>query len=146
MKPILERGFLVLTFVGVSLFSATAFAQDVPDVTKIAGFVRWGGILFSVLVIIGAMVVLKIISDVSDRLGGRFANRRPTIQKYESVGRFIVYIVAVALALSLSLKLDSTTLAVVGGTLAVAVGFAMRDLVAAFIAGITIIFDRPFQV
>jgi small-conductance mechanosensitive channel len=146
MKTTLKRGPLVSTFVGLSLFSSAAFAQDVPDVTKIAGFIRWGGIFFSFIVIIGAMVVLKIISDVSDRLGGRFANRRPTIQKYESVGRFIVYIIAVALALSLSLRLDSTTLTVVGGTLAVAVGFAMRDLVAAFIAGITIMFDRPFQV
>jgi small-conductance mechanosensitive channel len=35
---------------------------------------------------------------------------------------------------------------VIGGALAFSVGFAMRDLVAAFIAGITIMFDRPFQV
>jgi small-conductance mechanosensitive channel len=37
-------------------------------------------------------------------------------------------------------------MAVIGGALAFSVGFAMRDLVAAFIAGITIMFDRPFQV
>jgi small-conductance mechanosensitive channel len=35
---------------------------------------------------------------------------------------------------------------VVGGALAFAVGFAMRDLVAAVIAGVMIMFDRPFQV
>ncbi|MEO8874184.1 MAG: mechanosensitive ion channel domain-containing protein, partial [Polyangiaceae bacterium] len=33
-----------------------------------------------------------------------------------------------------------------GGTFAVAIGFSMRDLVSSFIAGITIMFDRPFQV
>src|SRR5690606_33860764 len=48
--------------------------------------------------------------------------------------------------LGLSVRLDARTLAVIGGALAFAVGFAMRDVVAAFIAGITIIFDRPFQV
>jgi small-conductance mechanosensitive channel len=35
---------------------------------------------------------------------------------------------------------------VIGGALAFAMGFALRDLVASFIAGITIMFDRPFQV
>jgi small-conductance mechanosensitive channel len=48
--------------------------------------------------------------------------------------------------MGLSVRLDSTAVTVIGGALAFAVGFAMRDLVAAFIAGITIMFDRPFQV
>ncbi len=129
-----------------ALLTGAAHAQDTPDVTKLAGFIRWSGLFFSLIVIVGAAITLRIISDVADRLGRRFANRRPTIQKYESVARFTVYIVALTLSLTLSVKLDSTTLTVIGGTLAFAVGFAMRDLVAAFIAGITIMFDRPFQV
>ena len=59
---------------------------------------------------------------------------------------FVVYIATAAIAIGLSVRLDSTALTVIGGALAFAVGFAMRDLVAAFIAGITIMFDRPFQV
>jgi small-conductance mechanosensitive channel len=43
-------------------------------------------------------------------------------------------------------RLDSTTIALIGGTFAVAIGFSLRDLVSSFIAGITIMFDRPFQV
>ncbi|MBK6461610.1 MAG: mechanosensitive ion channel [Myxococcales bacterium] len=123
-----------------------AEAQEAPDVAKLAGFVRWGGLFASVFVFIGAAVALRILTNVADQLGRRFANRRPTIQKYESVARFFVYIAALGVCLSLSFRLDSTTLTVIGGTLAVAVGFAMRDLIAALIAGITIIFDRPFQV
>jgi small-conductance mechanosensitive channel len=49
-------------------------------------------------------------------------------------------------ALSLSVRLDPTALTVIGGALAFAVGFALRDLVASFITGVTILFDRPFQV
>jgi small-conductance mechanosensitive channel len=128
------------------LLGGSASAQDTPDVTKLAGVVRWGGILLSVFVIAGAMIVLRVFSNLSSRLSQRFANRRPTIQKTESVVRFAVYVVAISLALALSLKLDSTTLAVVGGSLAVAIGLSLRDLVASFIAGITIMFDRPFQV
>jgi small-conductance mechanosensitive channel len=52
----------------------------------------------------------------------------------------------IGIAIGLSIRLDKNSLAVIGGALAFAVGFALRDLVASFIAGITIMFDRPFQV
>ncbi len=119
---------------------------DPTDLGKLAGIIRWGGLALSIFVIAGALVLLRVIAGVSLRLSGRFANRRPTIQKYESVARFLVYIVALCLALSLSVHLESTTIALIGGTFAVAVGFSLRDLVSSFIAGITIMFDRPFQV
>lgn len=123
-----------------------ARAQDAPDIGKLAGFIRWGGIVFALMAVAAAAVVLRVISNVAERLGKRFASRRPTIQKYESVARFGVYVTTFAIAVSLCIRIDATTLTVLGGTLAFAVGFAMRDLMAAFIAGITIIFDRPFQV
>lgn len=142
------KAWLSAAALTTALFVALpAFADDsTPDITKLTGLIRWGGIVFALLVIVGAMVALRVIENVAAGFSRRFANRRPTIQKYESVTRFVVYIVAIGLALTLSLRIDSTTLALVGGTLAVAIGFAMRDLVASFIAGITIIFDRPFQV
>ncbi|NJM91383.1 MAG: mechanosensitive ion channel [Rhodospirillaceae bacterium] len=123
-----------------------ALAQDPADIGKLAQFIRWGGVTLSVFVIIGAMVLLRIVSQLSTRLGARFAHRRPTIQKVESITRFSVYTLAVVVCVALSVRLDTTALAVIGGALAFAMGFALRDLVAAFIAGITIMFDRPFQV
>lgn len=128
------------------LVAAPARAQDAPDFGKLADFIRWGGVAFSVLVVLGSMLLVRVISDLSERLSRRFANRRPTIQKVDSATRFAIYIAAGALCVRLSVRLDPTALTVIGGALAFAVGFAMRDLVAAFIAGITIMFDRPFQV
>lgn len=127
----------------IAHFSA---ADDTPDLTKLADFVRWGGVVFALLAIAGAVVALRLVGNLTDRLSHRFANRRPTIQKYESIARFAIYIATTVVGLSLSFRIDATTLTVLGGTLAVAIGFAMRDLMAAFIAGITIMFDRPFQV
>lgn len=121
-------------------------AQETPDFGKLAEFVRWTGVVFSVLVVLASMIVHRVVGDIANRLGARFANRRPTIQKIESAARFAIYIVAAVLCISLSIRLDPTALTVIGGALAFAVGFAMRDLVAAFIAGVTIMFDRPFQV
>lgn len=143
----IERALIGSTvFTAAFLTAGVARAEDAPDLTKLAGFIRWGGVLFALLAIGAAIVALRVISDLAERLSKRFANRRPTIQKYESAARFFVYIVTVVLAVSLSVQIDATTLTVIGGTLAFAIGFAMRDLMAAFIAGITIMFDRPFQV
>lgn len=126
--------------------ASPALAQDAPDVGALVGFIRFGGVLLSLPVIIGAMVVIRVLSDIASRLSKRFASRRPLIQKFESFARFAIYIAVAGISVGLSIRLDPTALTVIGGALAFAVGFAMRDLVAAFIAGITIMFDRPFQV
>ena len=128
------------------LTPARAYAQDAPNVGRIAEFIRWGGIAVSVPIIIGAMFLIRLVENAGERFSTRFSNRRPTIQKVQTSARFILYILTFGVALSLSIRLDPTTLTVIGGALAFAVGFALRDLVASFIAGITIMFDRPFQV
>jgi small-conductance mechanosensitive channel len=128
------------------LLTSPLRAQDAPDIDKLVQFVRWGGVVLSIPVFIGALVVLRVVENLAAGLGRRFANRRPTIQKVESIARFAIYVAMIGICLGLSVRLDSTSLTVIGGGLAFAVGFAMRDLVAAFIAGITIMFDRPFQV
>ena len=142
-----RRGPLAL-LLSISAFLAAhpAHAQDAPDLGKMADFIRWGGVALSFVVVVGAIVLLRVVGDVLTRLSKRFANRRPTVQKVESAVRFVIYMTVAGICLGLSVRLDSTALTVIGGALAFAVGFAMRDLVAAFIAGITIMFDRPFQV
>lgn len=128
------------------LFSAPVHAQDTPDIGQLAELIRWGGVAASIPVIIGALFVIRLIDNVGDRLADRFSNRRPAIQQVQATVRFFIYVATLALIVSLSVRLDRTALTVIGGTAAVAVGFALRDLVASFIGGITIMFDRPFQV
>ena len=128
------------------LIAAPAYAKDTPDIGRLAEFIRWGGVAASIPIVIGALFVIRLIERVGDKLATRFSNRRPTIQKVQTTARFFIYLSTLALAVSLSVRLDPTALTVIGGALAFAVGFALRDLVASFIAGITIIFDRPFQV
>ncbi|MBL8602402.1 MAG: mechanosensitive ion channel [Myxococcales bacterium] len=123
-----------------------AAAQDTPDLGRLAEFIRWGGVAASVPVVAASLFLLRLIENFGDRMSRRFSNRRPTIQKVQTTVRFFVYLATLAIALSLSVRLDPTALTVIGGALAFAVGFALRDLVASFIAGITIMFDRPFQV
>jgi small-conductance mechanosensitive channel len=145
MKPMNAKTRALLT--SLSLLAASpAAAQDAPDLTRIAELIRWGGVAVSVVVIIGAVFLIRVIENGGDRLSARFSNRRPTIQKVQTTARFFIYVATVAITISLSVRLDPTAVTVIGGALAFAVGFALRDLVASFIAGITIMFDRPFQV
>lgn len=120
--------------------------QDIPDFAKLLQFVRWGGLAFAIPLMAAGFVLLRVVEGLTGKLSQRFSSRRPTLLMLQSVVRFVVYVATLAVGIGLSFRLDSTTITVVGGALAFAVGFAMRDLVAAFIAGVTIMFDRPFQV
>jgi small-conductance mechanosensitive channel len=128
------------------MLALPAYGQDAADLGRIAELIRWGGVAASVPVIIGALFLIRLVENVGDRLSTQFSNRRPTIQKVQTTARFFIYIATLIVAMGLSVRLDSTALTVIGGALAFSIGFALRDLVASFIAGITIMFDRPFQV
>ncbi len=141
-RNLLRSGLLGLLLV----ISAPVLAATEADLGKIVEFIRWGGVIASVPVVIIALFMLRMIDSVTGRLTGRFSHLRLTIQKVQTALRFLVYTGMVAVVVGLSIRLDATAMTVIGGALAFAVGFAMRDLVASFIAGITIIFDRPFQV
>jgi len=135
-------------FVGATLLALPSHtsAQDVPNLGQLVEFVRWGGVAASVPIVLGSMFLIRLVEGMGERLSERFSNRRPTIQKVQTTARFFLYILTLALTVGLSIRLDPTALTVIGGAMAFAVGFALRDLVASFIAGITIMFDRPFQV
>ena len=128
------------------LLALPAYAQDAPDLGRIAELIRWGGVFASIPVLIGALFLIRLIENIGDRLSQQFSNRRPTIQKIQTTARFFIYIATLIVTMGLSVRLDSTALTVIGGALAFSIGFALRDVVASFIAGITIMFDRPFQV
>ncbi|HVZ32738.1 MAG TPA: mechanosensitive ion channel domain-containing protein [Polyangiaceae bacterium] len=127
-------------------YAAPAAAQDVQDLGRLIHFIRWGGVAADIPVIIAASFLIRVLDGTSDRFAARFPNRRPTIQKVQTTARFFIYIALLMVVITLGVQLDATALTVIGGAMAFAVGFSLRDLVASFIAGITIMFDRPFQV
>lgn len=140
------RQSLPLLTSALALCSSTAFAAEAPEFGRLAEFIRWGGVAASIPIVFAAGFLIRLVKNVGDRLSARFSSRRPTVQKVQTIARFALYIITFGLTVGLSIRFDPTALTVIGGALAFAVGFALRDLVASFIAGITIMFDRPFQV
>ena len=140
---------LVPLSVTVCGWPAVAVAQDKVDpevVTQLGRVIRWSGVLTSILVLTGTWILLRFTQDFVLRLGKQFPSRRLLFQKIGTIFQFFVYIITTAVVIGLSIRLDTKVLAIIGGTIAVSIGFAIRDLVASFIAGIMIMIDRPFQV
>ncbi|PRQ05908.1 Mechanosensitive channel MscK precursor [Enhygromyxa salina] len=124
-------------------------ALGTPDAAvmgQFASMIRWSGVLTSIVVILGAWMAIRFVRDLVERLSRQFANRRLLLQKIATIFQFIVYVGTGAAVVLLSFRLDAGVLAIIGGTVAVSVGFAVKDVVASFIAGIMIMVDRPFQV
>ncbi len=120
--------------------------EDFESLGQIAHLVRWGGVFTSVLVIIAVAIAMRFLHDTVQSLSLRFPSRRLLLQKIATIVQFLVYIVTGISVIALSFRINDNVLALIGGTVAVSVGFAIKDVVASFIAGIMIMIDRPFQV
>ena len=118
----------------------------VESVTVLTEMIRWPGVVASIFVVAFAWLLLRLTARAVDELGEAFVDSRLTLQKFSAFFRFAVFFATITAVILLSLEISPQVLAVIGGTLAVALGFAMKDLVASLAAGVMIMFDRPFQV
>src|SRR5690606_34711774 len=90
-----QRAVAIGAAVAVQLCDASlAAAQevpDMPDISSLAGVVRWTGIFFSILIVVGASLLLRFVQSAAESLATQFTTRRLLIQKIESFTRFFVY-------------------------------------------------------
>ncbi|PQJ60441.1 potassium transporter KefA [Vibrio chagasii] len=125
---------------------ATEELANVENISKIASLVRWSGVFFSIIVIAAMWLLLKFINSMVTSFGSQFVQYRMLLQKLQSFMQFFIYVSTGLIVFMMSFRINDQILALIGGTLAVSVGFALKDLAASFIAGITVMIDRPFQV
>lgn len=140
----------LLTVLALSLLSTSVFASEeiasVDNISQIASLIRWSGVFFSIIVIACTWLLLKFMSSMVESIGSQFVQYRMMLQKLQSFLQFFIYLTAGSVVFMMSFRINDQILALIGGTLAVSVGFAMKDLAASFIAGMTVMVDRPFQV
>jgi small-conductance mechanosensitive channel len=150
MKYSLFRISIAILVTGLSTLPVMAQeAQTSPgieSITIIAHMVRWSGVLASLLVIVSAWLLISFVDRMVANLGNIFAERRLLLQKLSAFFHFGVYLITIVTVVLLSFKISREVLAILGGTAAVAIGFALKDLVASMVAGVMIMIDRPFQV
>ena len=134
------------------LLPFTAKSQDVdvvPDVSQIAllsQIIDLPGFSRAIAVIFFAWLLLRFVDRIVDDLGSSAADRRLLLQRMNAFFHFFIYLLTALFIIFYSFNFSAEVRAVIGGTVVVAVGFATRDLLASLVAGVLIIFDRPFQI
>jgi len=123
---------------------------EITDITEqsasLLQFVVWDRIPFALVVIATAFVLGRIAARSLDALGERISTRRLLFKQISAVTRFAVLLLATATVASSVFSFSREALLAVGGSAAVAIGFAFKDLLASLMAGVILLFDRPFQV
>lgn len=141
--------FRLFVFLIAFSFGHTSLAEDAQSIDNLhqfASLIRWSGVAFSFIIVFVAWLLLRFTQSIVDGISSQFAQRRMLMQKLQSFFQFFIYMSTGMAVFMLSFRVDERVLALIGGTLAVSVGFALKDLTASFIAGLTIMIDRPFQV
>lgn len=108
--------------------------------------VRVGGLATGVLVLVVTYVLVRFMTSALQELGTRWVDKRLLINQLATLARFAVWLLGLGVALAFSVSLTKEVLLAVGGTAALTIGFALKDLAASILAGVIIIIDRPFQV
>jgi len=116
------------------------------DAGSVLKFVRPGGIPTALLILAVSWFVVQLFRRAVDRVGNRLVDRRLLIQQTVTILSFIIYIAAFAAIVPVLFTLTDEMMIALGGTVAVTVGFALKDLAASVIAGVILLVDRPFQV
>ena len=137
-----------------SPFLATLFglvAQVEPDVNQLAqniDFFDLTKITIAITVIVLGLLFNRVALAGLDRMGEGQAKRRLFFKKIQSFTRLGIFILCGYLVVMTFFGEDEDNKALIGlgGTLAVAIGFALKDTASSLMAGILILIDQPFQV
>lgn len=86
------------------------------------------------------------IRRFSEGMMERLPSRRFLVMQLSTLISFVLYIGGTIILVSGVLKPPREFLIAVGGSAAVALGFALKDVAASLVSGVILLFDRPFQV
>ncbi|MGK3982873.1 mechanosensitive ion channel domain-containing protein [Sorangium sp. So ce136] len=119
---------------------------DVPDGARLIETIQVGGVITGVVILSITWFAVRLITAALERSGTRFAHRRLLLNQIATLLRFFLYIGGIAIAVGASINLSREVILALTGTVAVTIGFALKDLAASVLAGVTLIIDRSFQV
>ena len=110
---------------------------------KFVQFDRWPVALAAIAL---AWILSNVVSRLFDGLGERFSTRRLFLKQIASLTKFMLVFLTIIFVVTTLVEFSNEALLALGGTAAVAFGFAFKDILASIVAGLILLFDRPFQV
>lgn len=141
MVLLITRGLVPLIAQGPKPEKVAELAQkvDLLNLTKL--------VIAAAIVGTGFMAS-RLVRETLHKLGEGNAKRRLLMKKITSFARVGIFAVTSYLVVMtfFDYQEDRAALVGLGGTLAVALGFALKDISSSLMAGILILLDQPFQV
>ncbi len=122
--------------------TTAAEAQD-PNILE---FFNPDGLPSAIALFVCGVLAVRFVHRLSQRLAERVVSRRLLIKYLDTFFAFGTYTLVTLLAAGSLFQLSSQAIFALSGTIAVTVGFALKDVAASFLAGITILINKPFQV
>ncbi|MGJ3256439.1 MAG: mechanosensitive ion channel family protein [Alcanivorax sp.] len=118
-------------------------------VNDLAVVVELFNIYALLLLFIGGFVLWALnwgISKASLKITEKLPTRRFLILQITTLIGFVLYTVGTAALIIGVLQPPKEFMLAAGGSIAVALGFALKDIAASLVAGLLLLFDRPFRV
>lgn len=116
---------------------------NASSVLDVLSFTKVGLLIFGMVCLV---VAVRFIASLGTNLHRRIPSRRLLIAQVITIFSFAVYILGGSYLFYGIVQPPKALLLAVSGTLAVALGLSLKDLVASVVAGVILLFDRPFQV
>lgn len=128
---------------------APILAQVSPDATTLVQTlqsIEFDKLLHALVIVAVGYTLNRLIETSFDRLGKQSPKRRLLLEQLSSFSRLSIFVLGSYLAVATVLENQKSAALGVMGTLAVALGFALKDTVSSVMAGVFILVDQPFQV
>ena len=103
-------------------------------------------LIWSILLLIVALYVVRGIVWLFEALAARGAERRLFYKKLIPITRLLIWLLAAYLIIAVIFGISGDSLIAAAAAVGVAVGFAAQEVLKNIFGGIVIIFDQPFQV
>lgn len=120
--------------------------KDLEKVIEVANLFEFQKILWMVLAFVILFYLAKKLNNFVQRLIDKMPSNRLFLLQVITITNFCIYIFGSFAIIYGILRPPEKLIFAIAGSIAVAVGLALKDLVSSIIAGIVLLFDRPFQV
>ena len=105
-----------------------------------------GAIPAALTVVIATVLLVRLTRRGFESLSERVVHHRLAIKQTSALVAFVLYAGSIVVAFDSLFVLSPQVVLALSGTLAVTVGFGLKDVAASFLAGILILINKPFQV
>ena len=126
--------------------SSSQITENITPPIKVNEIFSPTKIVWAIIFILIGYYVIKLLTTLLDKLSERSISYRITIKGFIPIVRILGWIGVFLLVIVGIFQPPMESVLLVAGSLGIAIGFAAQDIIKNIFGGITIIFDKAFQV